>query len=45
MQIEETCFIKSLHTEEGLLKMIERYKNKENHPFFGKTHTEEVKKN
>ena len=24
--------------------MIERYKNKENHPFFGKTHTEEAKK-
>jgi len=32
------------HTEEALLKMIERYKNKENHPFFGKTHTEEAKK-
>jgi hypothetical protein len=26
------------HTEEALLKMAERYKNKENHPFFfGKT--------
>ena len=22
------------HTEEALLKMVERYKNKENHPFF-----------
>jgi len=32
------------HTVEALLKMIERYKNKENHPFFGKTHTEEAKK-
>jgi hypothetical protein len=24
--------------------MIERYKNKKNHPFFGKTHIEEAKK-
>ena len=27
------------HTEEARLKMIEYYKNKENHPMFGKTHT------
>lgn len=31
------------HTEEAFSKMIERYKNKENHPFFGKTHSEEAK--
>lgn len=27
------------HTEEARLKMVEYYKNKENHPMFGKTHT------
>jgi group I intron endonuclease len=32
------------HTEEALLKMITRYKDKKNQPFFGKTHTEEIKK-
>lgn len=27
-----------------MLKMIERFKIKENHPMYGKTHTEEAKK-
>lgn len=31
------------HTEEALLKMIERFKIKKNHPMFGKTHTDETK--
>lgn len=31
------------HTEQALLKMIARYKDKKNHPFFGKTHTKETK--
>jgi len=30
------------HTEEARLKMVEYYKNKENHPMFGKTHTKEA---
>lgn len=30
------------HTEEARLKMIEYYKDKNNHPMFGKTHTEEA---
>lgn len=30
------------HTEEARLKMIEHYKNKKNHPMFGKTHTKEA---
>jgi group I intron endonuclease len=30
------------HTEEAKLKMIEYYKDKKNHPMFGKTHTEEA---
>ena len=29
------------HTEEARLKMIEYYKDKKNHPMFGKTHTKE----
>jgi len=31
------------HTEQALLKMIARHKDKKNHPFFGKTHTQETK--
>ncbi len=31
------------HTPEALLKMIKRFKNKINHPMYGKTHTEEAK--
>lgn len=30
------------HTEEAILKMKEYYKNKNNHPMFGKTHTKET---
>jgi group I intron endonuclease len=30
------------HTEEARLKMVEFYKNKENHPMYGKTHTKEA---
>lgn len=30
------------HTEEARLKMIEYYKDKNNHPMFGKTHTKEA---
>ena len=30
------------HTEEARLKMIEYYKDKENHPMFGKTHTKKA---
>lgn len=30
------------HTEEARLKMVEYYKDKNNHPMFGKTHTEEA---
>ena len=30
------------HTEEARLKMIGYYKNKENHPMFGKTHTKKA---
>lgn len=32
------------HTDDAIQKMIERYKDKENHPMFGKTHSEEVLK-
>ena len=32
------------HTEEALLKMVAHYKNKKNHPMYGKTHTKEAKK-
>ena len=31
------------HILEALLKMIKRFKNKTNHPMFGKTHTEWAK--
>lgn len=31
------------HTEQALLKMIDRFKIKENHPMYGKTHTDETK--
>ena len=31
------------HTEEAIAKMVARLANKENHPFFGKKHTEESK--
>lgn len=30
------------HSEEAVLKMIERFKNKNNHPMYGKTHTKEA---
>jgi len=30
------------HTEESKLKMVEYYKDKENHPMFGKNHTKET---
>lgn len=30
------------HTEEARLKMVDYYQNKNNHPMFGKTHTEEA---
>lgn len=30
------------HTEEARLKMVEHYKDKSNHPMFGKTHTKEA---
>lgn len=30
------------HTDEARLKMVEYYKDKSNHPMFGKTHTEEA---
>ena len=30
------------HTEEARLKMVDYYKDKNNHPMFGKTHTEEA---
>ncbi len=30
------------HTEEARLKMVDYYKDKNNHPMFGKTHTEET---
>nr|ABU24266.1 GIY-YIG endonuclease [Hypocreales sp. IMI 338019R] len=30
------------HTDEAIPKMIERFKDKNNHPMFGKTHSEEV---
>lgn len=30
------------HTEEARLKMVEYYKDKSNHPMFGKTHTKEA---
>ena len=29
------------HTEEAISKMIKHYENKDNHPMYGKTHTEE----
>jgi len=32
------------HTEEAILKMIERFKDKNNHPMFGKTHTKQALK-
>nr|ABU24261.1 GIY-YIG endonuclease [Akanthomyces lecanii] len=32
------------HTDEAIQKMIERFKDKTNHPMFGKTHSEEVLK-
>jgi hypothetical protein len=42
------CFLyiykKTKHTEEALLKMIERYKNKENHPFLVKLIQKKLKK-
>jgi predicted GIY-YIG superfamily endonuclease len=31
-----------IHTKEARLKMVEYYKNKNNHPMFGKTHTKEA---
>ena len=30
------------HTDEAKSKMIKRYENKENHPMYGKSHTEEA---
>lgn len=30
------------HTDEAKSKMVKRYENKENHPMFGKSHTEEA---
>lgn len=30
------------HTEEAKLKMIKRFENKDNHPMYGKTHTDEA---
>lgn len=30
------------HTEEAILKMVDYYKDKNNHPMYGKTHTEEA---
>lgn len=30
------------HTEEARLKMVNYYKDKSNHPMFGKTHTKEA---
>lgn len=30
------------HTEEAILKMIKRFENKENHPMYGKKHTEDA---
>jgi group I intron endonuclease len=32
------------HTDEAIQKMIERYKDKTNHPMFGENHSEEVLK-
>lgn len=32
------------HTDEAIQKMIDRFKDKNNHPMFGKTHSEEVLK-
>ena len=32
------------HTQQALLKMVERFKVKKNHPMFGKTHTNQARK-
>jgi len=38
-----TSMLGYIHTEQALLKMIDRFKIKENHPMYGKTHTDETK--
>lgn len=41
-KIPATSMLGYKHTEEARAKMIEFYKNKKNHPMFGKTHTKEA---
>ena len=41
-KITATSYLGYKHTEQARLKMIEYYKDKNNHPMFGKTHTKEA---
>jgi len=44
MKREASSVLGYKHTDEAIQKMIERYKDKTNHPMFGKSHSEEVLK-
>lgn len=44
MKREASSMLGYKHTDEAIQKMIERYKDKTNHPMFGKSHSEEVLK-
>ncbi len=32
------------HTDEAKLKMLKRFENKSNHPMYGKTHSDDIRK-
>lgn len=44
LKIDATSSLGYQHTEEAKAKMVEYYKDKNNHPMYGKTHSEEILK-
>lgn len=42
MKREASSMLGYKHTDEAIQKMIERYKDKTNHPMFGKSHSQKV---
>lgn len=44
MKLEATSLLGYRHTDEAIQKMTERFKDKNNHPMYGKKHSEEILK-
>lgn len=43
LKSEASSMLGYIHTDEAKIKMIERFKDKNNHPMYGKTHSEEAR--